>query len=112
MKLLNIFSPSNKVDPELVEAYRSAIPSTIDIQVNTLGDSYIATVKTVNNEKLPKEIFLITEAQSPDGLISMVNDLIFSYKNIPAQYRPYYKQVLMPQGSVGKTENLNFVKAT
>jgi len=101
----------HRVDPELVNAYKSAIPSTVDVQINVSGDSYIATVKSVENEKLPKETFLITEAQSQDELVNMVNDLIFSYKNIPVQYRPFYKQVLRPVGSVAKTENLKLVKA-
>jgi hypothetical protein len=100
-----------RVDPELVEAYRTAIPETIDIQVKTKGDNYIATVKSVNKEELPKEVFLITEAESQDDLVDMVNDLVFSYKNIPEQYRPYYKQVLKPEGSVSRTENLKLVKA-
>lgn len=100
------------VDPELVEAYRSAIPSAINLQINVKGDSYVATIKTVDNEKLPKEVFLITEAQSSEALVDMVNDLIFSYKNIPEAYRPFYKQILRPQGSVAKTENLRLIKAT
>jgi len=99
-----------KLDPDLVNAYRTAIPSTIDLQIQVKGDSYIATIKTIENEKLPKETFLITEAQSSDALVDMVNDLIFSYKNIPEAYRPSYGRILQPQGSVVRTENLKLVK--
>lgn len=101
-----------RVDPELVEAYRSAIPSTINLQINIRGDSYVATIKSVDNEKLPKETFLITEAQSQETLVDMVNDLIFTYKNIPETYRPFYRQILRPEGGISKTENLRLVKAT
>lgn len=100
-----------KIDPDVLNAYRSAIPSTIDLQINLKGDSYIATIKTVNNEKLPNDTFLITEAPSSEKLVDMVNDLIFSYKNIPEIYRPYYRQILKPEGSVAKTESLKLVKA-
>lgn len=100
-----------KVDPDTLVAYRSAIPSTIDLEISTSGDYYVATIKTIENEKLPKEVFLITEAESPDALVDMVNDLVFSYKNIPDIYRPYYKRILTPQGSVARTEKLKLVKA-
>lgn len=100
-----------KADPELVRAYRSAIPNTVNLQINLSGDSYIATIKSLDKEKLPKEAFLITEAPTQDALVDMVNDLIFSYKNIPEIYRPYYKQILRPEGSITRTENLKLVKA-
>lgn len=100
-----------KADPELVRAFRSAIPTTVNLQINLKGDTYIATIKSVDNKKLPKETFLVTEAPTQDSLVDMVNDLIFSYKNIPEVYRPYYKQILKPEGSVTRTENLKLVKA-
>ena len=101
-----------KIDPDMLRAYRSAIPSTIEVQVNTKADTYIATIKSVDGEVLPKEVFLITEAENADLLLDMVNDLVFSYKNIPETYRPYYKQILRPEGSVARTESLKLVKAS
>lgn len=101
-----------KVDPEVVIAYRTAIPSSIDLQINTKGDHFIATIKSVENKKLPKDTLLITEAKTPDALVDMVNDLIFAYKNIPENYRPFYRKILQPKGSVSRTENLTLVKAT
>ncbi len=101
-----------KVDPDTVIAYRSAIPSTIDLQINQKGDTFIATIKTVDDEKLPKEVLLVTEALSSETLVDMVNDLIFTYKNIPETYRPYYRQILKPQGAVSRTESLKLVKAS
>jgi mevalonate kinase len=100
----------NKLDPDLVNAYRTSIPSSIDLQVSLRGDSYIATIKSIENEKLPKETFLITEARSQEALVDMVNDLIFSYKNIPEIYRPAYGRILKPQGSITRTESLKLMK--
>lgn len=100
-----------KVDPDVLNAYRSAIPSTINLDISLRGDSYIATVKSIDHKKLPKEVFLVTEAQNPDSLITMVNDLILSYKDIPDIYRPYYKQILRPRGDVSRTKNLELTKA-
>ena len=99
------------VDPEVVIAYRTKIPSTIDLKITTKGDSFIAIIKTIDNQKLPKEEMLITEAQTQDKLVAMVNDLIFSYKGIPEQYRPFYGSILQPNDSVRKTESLKLVKA-
>lgn len=99
------------LDPETFIAYRTAIPSTIDLQIDTIGDSFVATIKSIDKQELPREEFLITEAHSQEELIDMVNDLIFSYKQIPPAYRPYYKRTLRPQGDVRKTRNLELVKA-
>ena len=99
------------IDPETLNAYRSAIPSTINVQVNQKADTFIATIISVENEKLPKEVFLVTEAPSKDSLVDMVNDLVFTYKNIPENYRPYYKQILRPEGAVSRTDNLKLVKS-
>lgn len=99
------------IDPETLIAYRTAIPSTIDLRVDTIGDTFIATIESINKQILPKDEFLITEAHSQEQLVDMVNDLIFSYKNIPIAYRPYYKKILQPQGAVRKTNRLELVKA-
>lgn len=99
------------VDPDMFIAYRTAIPSAINLHIETVGDSFIATIKSVEGKDLPKEELLITEAQSKDKLVDMVNDLIFSYKNIPETYRPYYKRTLQPEGAVRETKDLKLVKA-
>lgn len=99
------------VDPETFIAYRTAIPSSIDLSIDTIGDSFVATIKSIDKKNLPAGEFLITEAHSQDELINMVNDLIFSYKEIPEAYRPYYKGTLRPHGSIKKTKNLELVKA-
>ena len=100
-----------RVDPDTLIAYRTAIPSTVDLQINTRGDHYIAIIKRIEKERLQKNELLVTEAQTKDELVDMVNDLIFTYKNIPAVYRPYYKQILKPQGDVAPTNDLKLVKA-
>lgn len=100
-----------KVDPDLLIAYRTAIPSTINLNINHEGDTYIATIKTIENHTLPKETFLITEADSEAQLVDQINDLVLTYKEIPEIYRPYYRQILKPEGSLAKAENLKLVKA-
>lgn len=102
---------SGRIDPDTLIALRSAIPSTINLQVSTSGKSFVATVKSVDNQTLPKEVFLVTQGESAEELVNMVNDLIFSYKNIPVAYRPYYKQILRPIGTVARSENLKLVNA-
>lgn len=99
------------IDPETFIAYRTTIPSTIDLRIETIGDNFVATIESLDKHELPKEELLVTEAKSQDDLIDMVNDLIFSYKQIPEAYRPYYKGTLRPQGDVRKTSKLELVKA-
>jgi hypothetical protein len=102
-----------KIDPDMLDAYRTAIPSTINLRIEHKKNHYIAEIKSIENEKLPRDIVLITEAQSDKELIHMVNDLILTYKNIPELYRPYFKSILSPSDSVKQTrkEELTLVKA-
>ena len=99
-----------KIDPDLLDAYRSAIPAHININIAQSENHYIATVNRIEHRKLPKDLFLITEADSSDELVDKVNDLILTYKKIPELYRPYYKRVLKPEGSETKSKELSLVK--
>ena len=100
------------VDPELVDAYRSAIPSDVQLKIAQNGDSYLATVSGIEHKSLPKEVFLVTEAKTEAELIDMVNDLIFTYKRIPENYRPFYKQILKPEGAIASSKSLSLVKSS
>lgn len=101
----------NRVDPELVDAYRSAIPSNIQMTISQNGDTYMAVITGLENNPLPKEVCLITEAATEAKLVDMVNDLIFSYKRIPENYRPFYRNILKPEGSINTDSALSLVKS-
>lgn len=81
-------------DPEAIAAYQTVIPKTIHVTVHKDNKCYIATVDKVNTEKIKG--LLITEAKSYDELLDQVNDLVYSYINMPSQYRPFYGRVLRP----------------
>lgn len=101
-----------KIDPDLYDAYRSAIPSTIDLHIEQKGSHYIAVIKSIEKEALPTDTLLVTEADSDAQIVEMVNDLILSYKNVPELYRPYFKRILTPEGSLKRTsDSLTLVKA-
>jgi hypothetical protein len=101
-----------RIDPDLLNAYRTAIPSTINLDIEHSRNHYVATVKSIENEELPNKTLLVTEANTTDELVKMVNDLILTYKKIPIVYRPYYREILQPEGSVARAENLTLVKAS
>jgi hypothetical protein len=100
-----------RVDPELVDAYRSAIPNYIQLSIAQNGDSYLATITELDHEPMSKKILLVTEARTHEELIDMVNDLIFTYKRIPENYRPFYKQILKPEGEIKNSKSLSLVKS-
>ncbi len=100
-----------KIDPDLLDAYRSAIPQHVNINISQENNHFIATINTIEHHKLPQDTFLITEANSNDELVDKVNDLILTYKKIPELYRPYYKRALKPEGSETKSKDLSLVKA-
>lgn len=100
-----------RVDPDLVNAYRSAIPHDVQLDIQENGDTLLAIIKGMEHQPLPSEVLLITEAKSEDELVDMVNDLIFTYKRIPEKYRPFYKHILKPEGSVEGSSSLSLVKS-
>jgi hypothetical protein len=108
--IINVFT-GNRVDPELVDAYRSAIPSNIQMTISQNGDTYMAIITGLEHNPLPKEVCLVTEATTEAKLVDMVNDLIFSYKRIPENYRPFYRNILKPEGSINTGAALSLVKS-
>jgi len=88
-KLQSVF-----VDDESVEAHRSMIPRTVDVNIRRDGEGYIATVVSIDKHDVNG--ILITQSNNYDGLIKSVNDLIYSYSKIPAKIRPRYGNVLRP----------------
>ena len=101
----------NPIDPDSRDAFRSAIPGSVQLSFSQNGDTVIATVTGIDHQPLPKTVFLITEANDDDQLVDQINDLIFTYKNIPEEYRPFYRQALKPEGNIAQAESLSLVKS-
>ncbi len=97
------------VDPESVAAYHTVLPRNIHVDIKEDGGYFIAKVDEVGDSKI--EGLLITEAQSMDDLINNVNDLIFTYVNMPESIRPYYGNVFKPEGYKKNAKELTLVKA-
>lgn len=102
-------------DPESVAAYQSVLPHTIRVVVRKDDGQIIATINKVDKKKLDKSL-LITEARDIDSLITNVNDLLYTYVNMPMNIRPYYGNVFHPEGyetlkASKKSEELVLVKA-
>jgi hypothetical protein len=101
----------NRIDPDMIDAYRSAIPDNVQLRFKQNGDTVMAVITGVENEPLPKNIFLITEGRNNDEIVDRINDLVFTYKKIPEEYRSYYKKALKPEGSLSQAESLSLVKS-
>jgi hypothetical protein len=100
-----------KVDPDLVAAFRSAIPRDVQVRVTQNGDTCMATITGIEHEPLSMGTLLVTEAKTESELIDMVNDLIFTYKRIPEACRPFYRQALKPEGMLSGSESLSLVRS-
>jgi hypothetical protein len=99
-----------KIDPEELNAYRSVIPDTLNVNVKEQDGHFIIQVNTIEGKKI--DDLLITEALGENNVVDMVNDLVLTYKRVPEEYRPYFKQILKPEGSSPtKSEALTLVKA-
>lgn len=95
-------------DPESVAAYQTVLPHNIYVRMKKDGSYLIAKIDAVDDKKLEKSL-LITEAKDIDSLVSNVNDLLYTYVNMPLNIRPYYGNVFKPEGY--KTKELKGVKA-
>lgn len=98
-----------KVDPDELDAYRSVIPSEVNVNIKKIDDLQVATIKEIDGKKV--QGLLITEAPSDKELLLMVNDLVLTYKDVPERIRPYFKQVLKPEGTTRLSKELTLVKA-
>ncbi len=99
-----------KIDPDELEAYRTVVPNTVNMHIELTKDhKLIATVKMIDGKKLDDD-FLITEAKNQDELITMINDLVLTYRHVPEIYRPYFRRILMPSDAKNTKESLTLVK--
>lgn len=83
-----------KVDPDELQAMRTAVPSHIRVDINKdkLTGHYSARILELENHVVND--LLVTEAPNADELIVMLNDLILGYRNVPEVYRPYFTRLL------------------
>lgn len=96
-------------DPEIVAAYHTVLPKRINVSVKKDGDYLLAKINTISDKKI--DGLLITEAKDFDSLISSVNDLMYTYVNMPENVRPYYGDVFKPEDYNQNSKDLVLVKA-
>lgn len=101
------------VDLEERDAYRTAIPVSVNVSIVEDGDRLIARVNRLDDDEVKG--LLITEAPNHDQLVTMINDVILTYKNVPEQYRDEFSRLLLPEDpavftQVRESKSLNLVK--
>ncbi len=84
-------------DPDSVAAYQSVLPHNIHVRLRRDGGYIIANIDEVDSEKIGKSL-LITEAKDMEELVENVNDLLYTYVNMPMNIRPYYGNIFKPAG--------------
>ena len=92
-------------DPESVAAYQSVLPHNIHVVISRDGEYIIAKIDEVDTTKIDKGL-LITEAKDIESLITSVNDLLYTYVDMPMQIRPYYGNVFKPGDYKSTAKNL------
>lgn len=98
------------VDPEVLNAYRTKIPNSITINFDKSDDKIFISVTSIDGNPVPEKALLVTEANSEEDVIAMVNDLIMGYREVPVVYRPWFEEALELQGSFNK-KSATLVKA-
>lgn len=88
------------VNPEDVAAYRSTIPQKINVSIERHADMLVATINSIDGEKING--LLVTEAKTFNQVVENVNDLLFTYINMPSKIRPFYSHILTPSDKTSK----------
>lgn len=99
--LRKVWNSLSLADPDEVAAYNTVLPRRIHVRLSKEGATLIATVDEVEGATIKG--LLITEAQSIDELIENVNDLIYSYVDMPPKIRPYYGNRFQPENTKANT---------
>lgn len=78
----SIFRKQEEIRPELITAFNSKIPDSINVNIRTsLDGGYIAEIGNIDN--------CMTQADSGKEVIEMVNDAMHTSLGIPEEYRKY-----------------------
>lgn len=94
------------IDPDSVAAYQTVLPHDIRVNVKSDDGVFIAKIQKVDNKDLSDSL-LITEAKDMETLIRNVNDLLYTYVDMPTQIRPYYGNIFVPENYNPKTKTKN-----
>lgn len=77
--LRNIFKPS--VDQDVLFALSWKVPDSLEIVIKESDGSYFAKITSF------KEDNVVTQADTGQELVEMVNEALYDYLDIPEQYR-------------------------
>jgi len=73
------------VDNDLLAAYTSRMPRVISVSITEdPSGRYVAKIEGIHNSH-----GMATEADTGQELLDMVNDAIYTIKDVPESYRPY-----------------------
>jgi len=99
------------VDPEEVAAYQTVLPTKIHISFKKDSGYYICFIDGFGEDKVKG--LLITEAKTYDGLITNLNQLVYSHIKMPEKIRPYYGNRFQPSAESRQRETgeLTLVRA-
>lgn len=86
------------VDPEVLHAYRTAIPSRLTFKEEKVDGKIIIRITSINDTPIDEKTLLTTQADKPADVVPMVNDLIMTYKDIPFAFRKYFEKDLILDG--------------
>ena len=99
------------VDSDEVAAYRTVIPQYVNFSYKKDNKYYIGYIEDIAGSKI--EGLLITQATTPDGLITNLNQLVYSHIKMPEKIRPYYGNMFQPRNGLNfnKAGEIKLVKA-
>lgn len=86
----------NPVTQDELEAYAAKLPKTISVKVEEWENGYVAFIDSIDGEKI-SGLATQTNLHDINELIESVNDVVFTYLDIPERIRKHSERVI-PQG--------------
>lgn len=99
-KLLRILGIQPKLSQEALDAYFNRLPEQVQVDWFRSGEFIVGQV-TADGQNF------MTQGKDAEDFIGMVNDAIFTYNEIPEEYRDMIKFVRVYNPPVSEKEKLN-----
>ena len=102
----------NKPDADEIMAYQYKVPRSIFVNIEKTNYGFTAYIKAINDIDLTNDT-LVTEATTKQELVSMVNDLVYTYLEFPESIKDHMPWLLPPEAEFNTQiahSNLVFAK--
>jgi len=84
-------------DEEELEAFRHKVPNGVTLRIEYDDGFYMAEVKKIDNKPISQKDTVLTQAKTPQELVTNINDLVLTYLDFPEKVKLKMPQLVSPE---------------